>query len=168
MDRKNIVFEVPIFAFNEREFQNRYIKAKMKFLKDESFQNSSEKEKQMAVDIQFSKQIATLYNHVVGYVVVECDTMDFTVKIFLPFNLNKRYIWHSKWKTFLREDSPCGYHFRYEGMTEKQIKKKIKDMVEEIANKSIPKKFYFDLRYIDRMLDVLNFKKIVKIRQEEL
>lgn len=151
------IFEIPIYAFDEKELNKCIEKSRETFFKEYGYiedKDSLEK----AWKNHIYPQNNWDYNHLVGFIKIYKNHDDIFLDLFLADI--KRYIWNTMKKKFVTNQFMNGMHFRMTGLTNVEISKTIDELLHDLIEHNIKRKnFYVDLdayRNIKGMIDYQN------------
>jgi hypothetical protein len=154
------LYEIPIYAFTEKELRDRLEKYKESLHKDEFISNKDILDK--AIELETFPYRFWSHNHIVGYVDVFLENQDVVFEVYLPCPMIKRYRWLRKSKVLLRNILANGTHFCIKStMTNSDIANAILEMLNWIIKEHVPKRFYVDRRSFDSIYNYVDYNEIL-------
>lgn len=150
------LFEIPIYAMSEKEFNNRWDKKKSKFM----ISGHTEKSAEMCIKSIYFPGTIWKYNQIVGFIIVSVTRQDVIFEIFC--SMDKKFHADSKTKHFIQYFSSLANHFSACNKTEEFIKQKIIEMLKRIEKYDINHKFYIDYSTFNNIFNFVNIRQIMK------
>lgn len=159
MEQKTL-FEIPIYAMDENEFNKRWQKRKSFLYNMFINGGNSERDAELYVsDCCFPKCVWE-YNQIIGFIRISVSKHDVWFDIYL--SLDKKYYADSKYKHFIQDIHANGTHFYVSDPTDDYIKQNIREWLKDIEKSHIEKRFYVDYSTFDNIFEYVNIAQIMK------
>ena len=158
MNEKTL-FEIPIYAMSEKEFNKRWDKKKHKLMISG---HSEEDAKELIRNIYFPRTLWK-YNQIIGFIIIAATQQDIVFEIFC--SMDRKYYLNSQSKHFIQYYSSLGNHFPVIDETEEGIKQKVCEMLKRIEKydiNPINRNYYIDYSTFNNVIDFVNIKQIMK------
>ena len=158
------LFEIPIYALNRETLMKRYSDRKNKLLDRAVRAQTTEEDQERIIEINTWPQRLWDYNHIVGYIVISIGINDVSFELYVPADTIERYHWDNKSKKMLLKNNQInGCHFNYRNMkTDKEIRNRIHQMLDDITQRMIDKRFYVDREAFDQAEKLIDYSKLLK------
>ena len=158
--REKIIFEIPIYAMSEKEFNRRWQKEKEKLYEQFILGGHSDKTKieSLIKDIFFPRDVWK-FNQIIGYIRLSVTRQDVLFEIYLA--RAKRYHANSRVKKFITYYPAHKTHFYAMYKSDEEIKKGISDYLKHIEKFHIKKRFYIDYSVFNNIIDHIKIKEIM-------
>lgn len=159
MEQKTL-FEIPIYAMDENEFNKRWQKRKSFLYNMFINGGNSERDAELYVsDCCFPKCVWE-YNQIIGVIRISVSKHDVWFDIYL--SLDKKYYADSKYKHFIQDIHANGTHFYVSDPTDDYIKQNIREWLKDIEKSHLEKRFYVDYSTFDNIFEYVNIAQIMK------
>lgn len=154
------LFEIPIYAMGENEFNKRWQKRKSFLYNMFINGGNSESGAELYVsDCCFPKCVWE-YNQIIGFIRISVSKHDVWFDIYL--SLDKKYYADSKYKHFIQDIHANGIHFYVSNPTDDYIKQNIREWLKDIEKSYLEKRFYVDYSTFDNIFEYVNIAQIMK------
>lgn len=159
MEEKTL-FEIPIYAMSETEFNRRWQKKKEKFFQELTSRGLTEEDIKMHwINLHFPRYIWK-YNQIIGYIKISVTRQDINFDVFC--STDQIYYADSKQKHFIKDLMTNGTHFYARDKSNEYIKEEIKRWLKSIERYHLYSKRYVDYTTFDNLIDLINIKKIME------
>lgn len=159
MEEKTL-FEIPIYAMSEAEFNRRWQKEKEKFFKEFISHGHTEENTRLYWEDLHSPRYIWKYNQIIGYIKISVTRQDVNFNVFC--SLDNKYYADSKQKHFITNWSTNGTYIYARDKSDECIKEKIGDWLKSIEKNLLHSKRYVDYTTFNNLIDLINIKKIME------
>ena len=160
------LFEIPIYALSRDSLMKRYSNRRKKLIDKLNLirtQNGDQNTINHIIELETWPQRLWDYNHIVGYIVIRVDSTDISFEQYTSVESIKRYHWNSKKaKVFLKKNMINGYHFYFRNYNGGEIRSKIHQMLDDIINRMVDKRFFVDREAFDQADQFIDYSKLLK------
>lgn len=159
------LFEIPVYAISKDALIKRVKAKKEKTIKkyDLSRDFDDKRIPQRIIDLETYPQRLWNYNHIVGFITISIEEHDIVFDQYVPANKVERYCWDSNKKIFLKDNELNGYHFPYNTLkTGDEIRERIHDLFDEIADKIVDKCFYVDREAFNQADSLIDYSRLLE------
>lgn len=159
--KQKTLFEIPVYAMNEKEFNTRWDKKKTKLYN--KFMNSghSDESARLAISTICDSRCTWKYNQIVGCIKISVSRDDVWFDIYC--SLDKIYYADSKRKHFIQHLGGDGMHFYIDNKSNAEIKQEIREYLKNIERDCLKAKFYVDYSTFNNIFDLIDIEQIVKM-----
>ena len=154
------IFEIPIYPTCETAFYRKWTS----FIENQSLEwlnggwNIEDAQREIR-SIYFPKTIWK-YAQIIGYLTIDISKNEISFNVYLPLG-KKHFPYNSSTKNFPQSLQPNDAHvYIEEKMTNRNIRAKILEMIEQIQKAHFPK-YYLDLTVFQNVIDYIDFQKIL-------
>ena len=159
MEEKTL-FEIPIYAMSEAEFNRRWQKKKIKFFQEFINHGHSEENTKLYWEDLHSPRYIWKYNQIIGYIKISVTRQDVNFNVFC--STDQIYYADSKQKHFIINWSTNGTHFYARDKSDEYIKEEIKRWLKSIEKDHLHSKRYVDYTAFNSIFDLINIKHIME------
>lgn len=159
MEQK-ILFEIPIYAMSEKEFNKRWNKKKAELYDMFINGGNTEKDAKLYVSDSCFPRCLWKYNQIIGYIRISVSRHDVWFDVYR--SLDKIYYATSKQKHFIEDMHANGTHFYVSKQSDKEIKREIREMLKDIEKEHLRKSFYVDYSTFNNIFEYINIQEIMK------
>lgn len=144
------LFEIPVYGLSKETLKHR-VEARITELKKECESNNvPEAHQMMLIENQTYPMKIWEYNHIVGFIKVSANGHDVLFEVFMRYDGAQKYLWWASRKHFVRNAGTSGLHFYHGNMkTNAQIQQRIAEMLHDIIDAHIPKRYFVDTQAFD-------------------
>ena len=157
---KKTLFEIPIYAMCEKEFNKRWKKRKDSLYDMFISGGNTEDKARLYVSDSCFPRCLWKYNQIIGYIRISVSNHDVWFDIYR--SLDKIYYADSKQKHFIEDIHANGTHFYVSNPTDECIKKDIRDWLKSIEKNHLKKRFYVDYTTFDNIFEYVDIAQIMK------
>lgn len=158
-----IIFEIPIYGIAPDVLRNRYFEKKKSIVVECRKRNVSKNMESVIIERKTHPYRLWSYNHIVGYIRVSIAGKSMNFNVYLPVEQRQRYRWISSRKIFLYDIHTNGTHFYLGNVkTNENVQRKLAEMLFEIVNKYIPKRYYVDTSAFDSTYRHMDYLSIIQ------
>lgn len=159
MKRKTL-FEIPVYAMNEKEFDKRWGKKKSKMYEElVKHGHTEECAKEMIYSLCFPNSVWK-YNQVIGFINISISRTDVWFDIYL--SLDKRFCAVSKKKHFVQDIHANGTHFYTSDKSNDDIKQTIRTWLKMIEKDYLRNSFYVDYSSYNAIINYIDIKQMME------
>jgi len=158
--KQKTLFEIPIYAMSEKEFNKRWDRQKTKMY--DMFINGgyTEKSAQLGISSCCFPRCIWKYNQIVGYIVISVSRSDVWFDIYR--SLDDIYYADSKCKHFIQNIQANGTHFYAADRDTKYIKNNILKWLKCFEKDHLKKSFFVDYATFNNIFEYVDIKQIMK------
>lgn len=159
MEQKTL-FEIPIYAMSEKEFNKRWEKKKAELYDTFVSHGTTEEHARLYVSDSCFPRCLWKYNQIIGYIRISVSRHDVWFDVYR--SLDKIYYADSKQKHFIEDIHANGTHFYVSKQSDEEIKQDIREMLKSIEKEHLRKSFYVDYSTFDNIFEYMNIQEIMK------
>ncbi|NCB51537.1 MAG: hypothetical protein EOM54_06620 [Clostridia bacterium] len=148
-----VLFEIPIYAYSEKVFNNRW-----KTKQEKMFKGMDEDIQRDFMALNYPRYVWK-YNQIVGFIVISVNESDVLFDVYC--SLDKKYFIDSNKKHFIANLNANGTHFYAGDKSETQVKQKIKEMLRFIKKYHLKPRFFVDDTAFNNLFEHVNVKQIM-------
>ena len=149
------IFEIPIYACDRDLLEKRVEKSRQTFFRKNKHVGIETVERAWK-KYAFPKNNWD-YNHIVGFIKIYKKNDDLFLDLYMS---DKRYIWKSGKKIFLKNQFLNGTHFRMKGLDNLEIQGKIDELLWKIIEHNVKKSYYVDLDVYTNLKDMIDYRRL--------
>ncbi len=158
MEQKTL-FEIPIYAMSEKEFNKRWNKKKAELYDMFISSGHSDESAKSGIKMLCFPRYLWKYNQIIGYIRISISIHDIWFDVYR--SLDKIYYADSRQKHFIENIHANGTHFYVSKQSDEEIKREIREMLKEIEKEHLRKNFYVDYSTFDNILEYVNIQEIM-------
>lgn len=158
--QEKTLFEIPIYAMSENEFNARCSKKREKLYTDFIKHGHTDESAKRGVSDCFYPNYLWKYNLIIGYIKVSVSAIDVIFEIFC--SLDKMFRIDSKKKHFIENWHCNGTHFYAIDKSETIVKQEIRTWLKDIEEEYLQGRFYIDYSTFNNIFDFIEIKEIMK------
>ncbi|MEE0682148.1 MAG: hypothetical protein ACLVML_11725 [Candidatus Gastranaerophilaceae bacterium] len=158
--QEKTLFEIPIYAMSENEFNKRWNEKREKLYADFVKHGHTDESAKQGVSSCFYPRWLWEYNQIIGYIKVSVTATDVIFDVFC--SMDKKYYIDSKQKHFI-EDWHCnGTHFYAIDKSEAFIKQEIRTWLKCIEKEHLRGRFYVDYSTFNNIFDLIEINAAMR------
>ena len=159
MEQKTL-FEIPIYAMSEKEFNKRWDKKKAKIYDMFISHGHTDKSAKSGISTLCCPRCVWKYNQIIGFIKISVSRHDVWFDIYS--SLDKKYYADSKQKHFIQDILANGTHFYVSNQSNDGIKQTIREWLKYIEKEHLQKSFYVDYSTFNNIFNHVNIEQIMK------
>lgn len=158
--KQKTLFEIPIYAMSEKEFNKRWDKKKSKTYEEFIKHGHTEESARKGISSLYFPKCVWKYNQIIGFIQISISRCDIWFDIYL--SLDKVYYADSKQKHFIQDIHTNGTHFYTSGKSDDDIKESIGEWLKAIEKDHLRDSFYVDYSTYNNIIDYVNIKQMME------
>lgn len=157
------LFEIPIYGLSPSALRKRFSARKKSIEIECANRNVDPTHARDILELETYPYRLWQYNHIIGYIRISIDGQDMNFDIYLPVGQRERYRWVSSRKVFVYNVQANGTHFYLGNMkTNDNIQQRLVEMLHEIIEYHIPKRYYVDTAVFDSVHQHIDYMSIIR------
>lgn len=159
MERKTL-FEIPIYAMSEKEFNKRWDKKKAEIYDMFISHGHTDESAKSGISTLCFPRCIWKYNQIIGFIKISVSRHDVWFDIYS--SLDKIYHADSKQKHFIQDIHANGTHFYVSNQSNDDIKRTIQEWLRDIEKEFLRKSFYVDYSTFNNIFNHVDIELIMK------
>lgn len=158
--KQKTLFEIPIYAMSEKEFNKRWDKKKSNLYNMFVSHGQTEENAKLFVSDSCFPRCIWEYNQIIGYIKISVSRSDVWFDVYC--SLDNIYYADSKRKHFIQDMHANGTHFYAADRDNEYIKENILKWLKGIENDHLKKSFFVDYSTFNNIFEYVDIKQIMK------